>query len=379
MSATKRLRRFFLGLSTLLAGVTLSAAPLRIALNPFTCDDVSHRSALAAADFTAALQAQLAGDAAVQWVERAELAKVEQELKLGALGLVARGDAARAGRIAGADWAVYGRFTTNAPGTGRTLALELVDLAHAEPMGETNLPFASPPTGPLRFTADSATAVASALTDWLRQEREAALARAGQMRVAILPVIIDFGFGTTTSDLAAGLAGALATTATNVPLHVVRFTRAGRAVDEADMALTGLAEADHDAWLKVADWYVWGSVTTREYPWYDQAARVMHKDQIFTTELSVWDGRGQPLVLTNGPVTNLPPAELPALFAARVAPLLTAHPTQPPDDSVRRAVAQAMRRQGESLLARNGLWLTTPETQAAWFRAVAAFELGSFF
>jgi hypothetical protein len=54
----------------LLSCLQLSAVP-RVAMMEFSTDDNSYRSAQAAADFTGILQANLAGETNVAWVERA--------------------------------------------------------------------------------------------------------------------------------------------------------------------------------------------------------------------------------------------------------------------------------------------------------------------
>src|SRR5438552_3982388 len=95
------------------AGVLSSAAtpgpsqkPLRVALMAFATEGVSWRDELAAADFTAQLQAQMSGEPAVDWVERAQLELAEKELSLTRSGFTSRDQALRAGRWSRADLAV---------------------------------------------------------------------------------------------------------------------------------------------------------------------------------------------------------------------------------------------------------------------------------
>ena len=142
------------------------------------CEDNSYRSTLGALDFTVALQAEIGGDTRHQWVERAELDKVENELHLSAFGQIDRTEAIRGGRWVKADWAVFGRISTN-DANGRSLNLEVVDLQHADALAETNLTLA-PQTNTYFYVAkDGITPAGSALRSLLaRADRAAREARA---------------------------------------------------------------------------------------------------------------------------------------------------------------------------------------------------------
>lgn len=146
---------------------------IRVALMNLICEDNSYRSTLGALDFTVALQAEIGGDTRHQWVERAELDKVENELHLSAFGQIDRTEAIRGGRWVKADWAVFGRISTN-DANGRSLNLEVVDLQHADALAETNLTLA-PQTNTYFYVAkDGITPAGSALRSLLARADRAA-------------------------------------------------------------------------------------------------------------------------------------------------------------------------------------------------------------
>ena len=145
-----------------------TAGPIRVAVMDFRVAETSHRSVQSAVDFTAALQATLSTTADVEWVERERIALAAREIGLLGQGIVEPSEAARAGRWAGAEWALFGSFRTNSPSKVRVLALEVVDLNRAIPWARTNLTM-SAATGkvPLVWSTDDVAATASFIDRWL--------------------------------------------------------------------------------------------------------------------------------------------------------------------------------------------------------------------
>ncbi|MCX6916780.1 MAG: hypothetical protein NT167_27675, partial [Verrucomicrobia bacterium] len=237
-----------------------SASPqIRVALMNFACDDNSQRSVVAISDVTATLQAELSAEAAYDWVERASLDKAEQELKLGGFGLIDRSEALKAGRWAKADWAIFGRFSTNSA-AGRTVALEVVNLSCADVLAETKLVLPDQTNRPLRVTSAEASRLASALASLLKQADQARAANRHKPSVAFL-FLSPAAVQTSLPRLETEFRGSLLAAATNRAnlFHLLQFQRAGEAMDEADLVLSGLVESESDASEKVAQWYVWGT------------------------------------------------------------------------------------------------------------------------
>jgi hypothetical protein len=232
-----------------LVAVPAVAVPPRVALFEFQCDEPHYRSWRAAADATAVVQAALSGDEAFVLVERAELDRLLDELQLGGGGLLRGADAPRLGRLARADWAVFGRFGTNAAGR-RPFSLELVDLVQAGPLAETNLVLEAPPGS--RLVVDEA--VARRLTEALGGLLRAAAqetASPARLRVGFMPSAdpaLAVRLREAEARVMSGLAGA--------GVQSARFTRAGRGLAEAELDTLGLVEdagsrspADALVWL----------------------------------------------------------------------------------------------------------------------------------
>ena len=70
--------------------------------------------------------------------------------------------------------------------------------------------------------------------------------------------------------------------------------RAGEAMDEAALVLSGLVETDPDAWQKVADMYLRGSYSPSQNPTFDPASGTWKSHLTVSFNLQVWDGRGEP-------------------------------------------------------------------------------------
>lgn len=166
--------------------VQAAADTFRVALMDFTVPETSHRSVQSAVDFTAALQATLSTTADVEWVERERIALASRELELVGLGVVEPSEAARAGRWAGADWALFGSFRTNSPGNVRVLALEVVDLHLAVPLARTNLAISAAGKVPLAWSTDDVAAAASLLDRWLPSLAATVAGQAKRPVVALL-------------------------------------------------------------------------------------------------------------------------------------------------------------------------------------------------
>ena len=82
------------------------------------------------------------------------------------------------------------------------------------------------------------------------------------------------GFDDTFGDLEDDFRRSLFTESTNSQrFHLVQFQRAGAAMNEANLVLSGLAESDSNSWKKVADHYVWGDAQVDERKIFDWKTR----------------------------------------------------------------------------------------------------------
>jgi len=148
--------------STLLLCIALltllptSAADVhRVAISDFTTDENEWESIKALAEFAPALQAELAKEPAVEWVERSELVAARKELELSAaFGQPDLPGAVRRARWSKADWLVTGSFSSE--DGARELLVEVIDLAHADvlalwlALGRDGVATLDPATGELR-------------------------------------------------------------------------------------------------------------------------------------------------------------------------------------------------------------------------------------
>src|SRR5690349_4419674 len=102
----------------------------RVALMNFACDDNSVRSTAAAEDLTTLLQAELAKQTDLDWVDRNDLEKAQNEFALANYGFADVRQTLKAGRWTRADWALVGRISATTA-QGRIITLEIIDLLHA--------------------------------------------------------------------------------------------------------------------------------------------------------------------------------------------------------------------------------------------------------
>ena len=239
-----------------------ASAP-RVAMLDFTTEDNSYSSMHAAVDFTAALQTQLSGEPGVEWVERTRLQIPRQELELGGFNQ-SPATAVRSGKWLKADLLVLGRFQPDEK-EGWTLALEILDLDRAEVLAEREVKFAGSAGRPLRPLVAQSGAAAEALREALPEAKSKRLRFAGQ--IAVAPLF----FYPVSQSLRSSVSPELKllsenyfqrlekAVATNSRQRIVRFPRGVRSLEESELAVNGLVEAETNAWLKAADIYVWGT------------------------------------------------------------------------------------------------------------------------
>ena len=287
------------------------AAP-RVALMDFSTDDNSYRSAQSAADFSGLLQVQMADEPGVEWIERAQLDKARQELELSTMDGMHGGAALRQGKWLKADWLVTGQFSLD-DRNRRTLFLEITDLQHADVLANRTITF--PGTAAVQFQADTnqvviaAAAVHQLFTDahLCQQQRGGKILVAPLFFADVTGFAPGFGSSGNVGALEPVFLNALErAVATNGRVQIIRFPKAYRSLEESEMVLDGLVEADRNAWQQTADLYVWGTYAVI----YKMTPGKPPVDKL-AVDLHVWDGVTKPTVISE---------EVPCSFFGDVQP-----------------------------------------------------------
>ena len=247
---------------------------LRVALMDFVSEDNSYRSTVALGNLVLTLQADVSRDINYDWVERAELGKAANEFKLAGFGLIDRSEAIRGGRWVKADWGIFGDISTNFNGH-RTLSLEIVNLQRADVLAETNLSLPTPDSGPFQMKAEYVSSISPTLKTLLNHARKIYSDSEKKDTVAFLFLSLSHsGFGGAFGDLEGIFRRSLFIESTNhQQFHLVQFQRAGAAMDEANLVLSGLAGNDSNSWEKVAGCYVWGDARVDDRKNFDLKTR----------------------------------------------------------------------------------------------------------
>jgi hypothetical protein len=359
------------------AGSVPTAPPPRVALMDFVSEDNSYRSSAALGNLVSVLQAEVSGQTDYDWVERAELEKAANELKMAGLGLIDRSEAIRGGRWVKADWGIFGDISTNFNGN-RTLSLEIVNLQRADVLAETNLSLPTPESGPFQMKSEYVANIAPALRTLLSHARKIYSDSEKQDAVAFpFLSLSQSGFGDAVGNLQDDFRRSLFTASTNSQrFHLIQFQRAGAAMDEANLVLSGLAESDSNSWEKVADHYVWGDARIDARKIFHQQTREWQDERKLEVKLNVWDGRGEPQVIALT-VTNETSGAVARKLARAVQPLLRRDGAKPVLDNVRNRIS-------DSIFARyTGLPINfsfnSPEGRRDWFDAVQLLETACFF
>lgn len=123
-----------------------ASGPIRVAIGPLGLGDAARESALANL-----LLASVRPEAQLEWVERRELARIRQEIDLGAAGLVKPEQAMRMGRLVKADWLVLGAASRS--GSASNAVVRLVDGANGMLRDVVVLPAGQEPEASARLLA----------------------------------------------------------------------------------------------------------------------------------------------------------------------------------------------------------------------------------
>ena len=333
------------------------AEPVVAALASFIAEDNSWKSGQQAADFSAILQAQLGGLPGVTWVERDTIQKAEAEINLHASGALSQASPLRLGKWLNAQLLVTGRFSAD-EGQGSTLTVEILDLQRADVLARRSRVIRMPADKRFALTATDAQATAPLVRSALAEAAQASLA--GRTQVIVAP--LSFRNVSEKSDRLDFLERDLATVfskAGGKTQRIVQFPQAGRAAEESELVLSGLVEANPQAWKRVADYYVWGEYEEME------ASNVAFDQVQVRLRLQVWDGSTAPAAhLASFRVGELTTA-LPQAVA-KVLASLPAKPAAPPSDSVRDTVAKSLLDRVSDLQAKETDSMEAYQRTAGW-------------
>jgi len=347
----------------------------------FMCEDNSYRSTVAMANFTVALQVQMTDNSKFEWVERSELDKAENELKLKGFGLIDRSEVLRNGHWVKADWEVFGDVTTNTTGDWM-ISLEVVDMQHTDVLAASNFDVSPANGGPYQMKTEDVSRVAIALRSLLDQARQVYLSSSKQETVAFLFLTRE-DLGNNIGDLETALRNSLLVVSTNTgQFHLIQLHRAGQAMDEANLVLSGLAESEPDAWEKVADYYVWGSYTFRPSLWFDRQTHQWHRDQLVDVSLDVWDGKNNPHAVTLVVTNENSPGAIAEQMAQTIAPYLHSNAVGTVIEGVRQGISDSLIHHFDELVRGNpalDVGLNSPEGRRQWLEAVQVLEAACFF
>jgi hypothetical protein len=354
-----------------------ASAAQRVALMNLICEENSHRSTLAAIDFTAALQAQLLEETKFEWVERAELGKAERELQLADFGLIDRAESIRSGRWVKADWAIFGTISTNLA-AGRRVHFEVVDMQRADVLSETNIVLAPRIETHFQVLAGDVFHATSALRGALDAAVQAHNLAYDQTAVAIL-FFNQNGRGEGFEDLAREFRTALEIHGTKSnQFRLIQFQRTEAAMDEANLVLSGLAESSPDAWEKVADQYIWGSYTVDNQKVFDQTIRKLRDENRVLVKLNVWDGKTDSHSITLS-FTNLALHDVTQQLLSATVPFLHQNPDRKLSENTRQRISESLVGHAIEMAKGENPYLGTQQGVRNWLAVVQVLETACFF
>jgi hypothetical protein len=350
----------------------------------FATDDNSYRSAQVASEFTILLQVQLANEAEIQWIERAQLEQARREVELSTAGLAGGGSPIQRGKWLNADWIVSGDFSLDDK-SQRALSLEVIDLRHADVLANKTIAFTGAAAEQFQISSNQLNQAASTLHELLSEA--AARQKLLSQRALVLPLFLadvtrfgsGLGFSAEKAVLERTFLEALErAAATNREIEMVHFPKAYRSTEESEMVLNGLVEADRNAWQHSADLYVWGTYAT--------ASRVTPgkpRHEVLEIVLQLWDGSSAPVVVKEELSQGATPAQLEAALERLASQTIShAHRRAAPKEgsSVHQEIAQSLVKSYEQMTVdpswRASLGLNEP---VKFLQAVHLLETACFF
>ena len=358
----------------------VAPAAIRVALMDFATDDNSYRSVQQAADFSSELQACLADEPGVEWVEREQLDQARQEVDLAVAGFL--DGSIQRGKWAKADWMIRGLFSSN-DRNQRTLSLEITDLQHADTLANGTVVFPGPMQAPPLTDTNLVHLAAQTLRPLLVQAQQ----RRKQMtdKILVAPLFfVDvsgvFSFNDNGS-LESSFQEALdKTAAAHQQICLIRFPKACQSIKESEMILDGLVEADNHAWQNVADLYVWGTHQTIR-----SLSPGKRKNEGEEITVCSWDGATPLVTIREVLPSSTPPDQIQATFIRLANQIIQHAHKQPPArdeeaEAVRINIAQSLVQTYDRMTMEHGFRLELELNDPKKFLAAAhLLETACFF
>lgn len=231
---------------------------LTAALTPLsTTHEAWYQSIAATHDFAALLQAQLENESGLKWVERTEIDRAEKELTLNGSGLVSPAQSLAIGHWVKADVLLTGSLSPD-QSLGRQITLRVIDALRGDVLARRTFPIQQPPAAPFTITAEILQQAGKAAREMLTEARLRIVATPQQTVVAPLFIGNRTKYTSRLDLHAARLIEVFQTAAIGKNLRVLNLHGTSDAHSEAELAVSGLAQLEGNAWQKVADHYLWG-------------------------------------------------------------------------------------------------------------------------
>src|SRR5208282_5579584 len=168
------------------------------------------------------------------------------ETTAAAMELLGGSSPVRCGKWVKADWLISGQFSLD-DRNQRTLFLEVTDLQHADVLDSQTLIFPGAGTTQIQPDKVQVDLAAKVLRQLLSNARSRCQQASEQTSIAALFLadVTDSGFTHGTEALQQGFYEALErAAATNHRVRLIRFPKAYQSMEESEMILDGLVEAD---------------------------------------------------------------------------------------------------------------------------------------
>lgn len=251
----------------------------------FVSHDNSYISSQEAIKFTELLQIELMGKTSYNWVDRERVEEALKELKLSALSLVDNASSLQIGKWLKADLLVKGDFF-RFNDSKWALIVEVVDLAHADTVGQFSFFLERKTNKPLSFLSGDPSHAGELLEKQLREV--IVHMKEQKTKIYIAPLFFQNKEPGGRLDFFENDLKKAFSDTENSNIRFIQFPRATESIQEAELTVTGLVESDPDSWEKLADYYVWG-----EYEEVESSGIPFDKVTVKAT-VTIWDGVSKP-------------------------------------------------------------------------------------
>jgi ankyrin repeat protein len=231
---------------------------MSIALTPLSLiNDGWYQSQETAHDFCALLQPRLESIDGLDWVERAEIAKAEAEIKLANSGFLSATQSLAIGQWIKSDLILTGSLNINF-GLGRELNLRVVDARRGDVLAERTLRLQQPLAAPLTITAEAIDQAQVAAASAITEARSRLQEMKGQIVLAPLFISNRTELNPRLDLPAARLITHAQKAVQGKGVRLLNLLGSTDAYQESELAISGLAQQDSEACKQVADHYLWG-------------------------------------------------------------------------------------------------------------------------